>query len=110
MITQLETELDTLTEGVHGLQSGVHVRDVLGLQVAGLVIDVRLDHTISNGLCHNEFGVHRRVQVQLLGNVLQRDLRVRQADHLHACLDHIVSQSLQIFEHLYCIILKLKSS
>ena len=50
LIAQLQAELDALMERLHGLQSRVDVREVLGLNVAGLVIDVSLNDAVTDGL------------------------------------------------------------
>lgn len=113
---------------LHGLECRVDIGEIFGLHEAGLVIDVRFDHTISNSLVFssqhlvglkfnfyqktkskksawshfsdNEFGVDSRVELELLRNVIQRDFRIRQADHFHARFDHIMSKSLLEFEKL----------
>jgi hypothetical protein len=93
LIAQLETKLDALVERLHRLQRRVNVSDVLRLHIAGLVLHVRLNHAIANGLGNNELGVDGRVQLQLGGDGVERDLRVGQAHHFHARLYHIVAQS-----------------
>ena len=57
------------------------------------MVDVRLDDAVADRLGHYELGVDGRVELQALRDRLQRDLRVRQAHHLDARLDHVVPQA-----------------
>jgi hypothetical protein len=93
LIAQLQAKLDALIECLHGIESGVHIGEISRLNVAGFVVDVRLDDTVANRFGHNELGVDGRVQLQLLCYVVQGDFRIGQGHHFHARFDHIMSQS-----------------
>lgn len=102
-------------ERLHWLERRVNISEIFGLHVAGFVIDVRLDYAVSNSLilsfnlimkyviinvfcflvylCHDKLGINSRIELKFLRNTIQRDFRIGQTNHFHACLDHIVSQS-----------------
>ena len=57
------------------------------------MVQFGLDHSIPDGLGHNELGVVRTVQKQLLGNVSEGDLAVGERDGLDSGLDDVVVES-----------------
>ena len=107
-------------EGSHWFACAVNIDCVLRLNVALLVVYSGFDDAITNCLktitsawkratdtlqgmaahtdactylCNYELGIFRTVKKQLFGYVRQRNARVGQADHAHASLYHIVTQS-----------------
>ena len=54
------------------------------------MVQFGLDHSIPDGLGHNELGVVRTVQKQFLGNVSEGDLAVGERDGLDGGLDDVV--------------------
>ena len=68
----------------------VHVAGVFRLHDSLVVVQFGLDHSIPDGLGHNELGVVRTVQKQLLGNVSEGDLAVGERDGLDGGLDDVV--------------------
>ena len=57
------------------------------------MVQFGLDDPIPNSLGHNELGVVRTVQKQLLGNVSEGDLAVGERDGLDSGLDDVVVES-----------------
>ena len=120
LIVDVETERYSLMEGSHWFACAVNIDCVLRLNVALLVVYSGFDDAITNCLktitsawkratetlqgmaahtdactylCNYELGIFRTVKKQLFGYVRQRNARVGQADHAHASLYHIVTQS-----------------
>ena len=77
---QIQTELDPLVESNLRLPGAVHIAGVLALHDPLPVVQLCLDDAVPDGLGHNELGLPRAVQVQLLRNVGEGDLAEGQAD------------------------------
>ena len=93
MIVEIQTPLNPLVEGLLRLPGAVHVAGVLGLHDAVLVIQLRLDNPVPDGLGHDELCVLGAVQLQLPADVSEGDLAVGQGDGLHSSLDDVVVES-----------------
>ena len=93
MIVEIQTPLNPLVEGLLRLPGAVHVAGVLGLHDAVLVVQLRLDNSVPDGLGHDELCVLGAVQLQLPADVGEGDLAVCQGDGLHDSLDDVVVES-----------------
>ena len=90
---KVQAELNSLVEGNLRLPGAVNVTRVLGLHDPLLVVQLSLNHTVSDGLGHDELRVLRHVHVELLGDVCEGDLAVGETDGLDSSLDDVMVES-----------------
>src|SRR5690606_10661446 len=94
IIVNIEAENDTPVERLLWLVSRVQVHDLRRRQPAILVIQVRLNDTVADGLGAHVLCSAWVGQVKFLRNVLQGDSRVRDVNFPQASLDHVVAETL----------------
>lgn len=80
-------------EGILRLLSGVDVDQLVAGQVALLVVNLGLDHSVSDGLGADVLRRSGGGQVQLLRDVRQGYSRVGGGDLAQTSLQHIMTQS-----------------
>ena len=61
--------LDSLVKRPFGISRSISVLGVLRRDVSSVVIEVGIDHAVTNCLGDDEFGILRSVEGEMIGNV-----------------------------------------
>ena len=107
---ELHTELDSSIKGVLRIIGGVDISELPRLHEAAVVVDHSCDDTISDGLGNDLLGLIDALEGELLLDVAQGDLRVRNVELLQTELEDCMLEplnkrvSLILFEKFFIFI------
>mmetsp|Transcript_1487 Transcript_1487/g.5103 ORF Transcript_1487/g.5103 Transcript_1487/m.5103 type:complete len:295 (-) Transcript_1487:365-1249(-) len=88
-VVYVEAEGDAAVEGLLGVVGGVDVGDVLGAHPSVVVVEGGVDDAVFDGLCDDELGGPRGLELELGGDVVEGDARVGDVDLAEAGLDDV---------------------